>query len=381
MLPQIGIEILGELGITNGRMLDPYCGTGSSFIAGLDRGISEMHGFDINPLAVLISRAKFTKIDLEKAKTYQNRLKNQIIDFVEKNGDLADFALPQVRNIHFWFSDKVLHELAIIKHFLDKITETSLQRLFLVPFSETIRECSFTRNNEFKLYRMRVDDMLNFKPNAIAVYFGKLDKALKIYEHCYYPRLRNAKIKVKHRCFKEINSHYDVVLTSPPYGDSKTTVAYGQFSMFSNEWLGIDYARKIDCMLMGGKNDCHLYDEGIIADYIGIISKTSHTRALQVSSFYRDLEQSINQVATSVTVGGKVIYIVGNRRVKEIQLPTDQFIAEKFKENGFQHLFTYQRILGNKSMPLVNSPTNKKNKRGSTITREYIVVCEKRKGN
>ena len=30
---------------------------------------------------------------------------------------------------------------------------------------------------------------------------------------------------------------YDVILTSPPYGDSRTTVAYGQFSLFANAWL------------------------------------------------------------------------------------------------------------------------------------------------
>ena len=166
-------------------------------------------------------------------------------------------------------------------------------------------------------------------------------------------------------------------MTSPPYGDSKTTVAYGQFSMFSNEWLEINYARKIDSLLMGGKATKNLYQSGIIADYVNTISKESPTRALQVSSFYQDLENSIYQIADSVKKGGKIIYIVGNRRVKNIQLPTDQFIAEKFEAKRFKHLFTYERLLGNKSMPLKNSPTNKKNKRVSTMTQEFIVVCEK----
>lgn len=73
----------------------------------------------------------------------------------------------------------------------------------------------------------------------------------------------------------------------------------------------------------------------------------------------------------------KVIYVVGNRRVKDVQLPTDQFIAEKFEENGFHHLFTYERVLGNKSMPLKNSPTNQKGVQRGTMTQEYIIVCEK----
>ena len=49
MLPQIGIEIFKELNIKSGRLLDPYCGSGSSFASGLECGLTEMYGFDINP--------------------------------------------------------------------------------------------------------------------------------------------------------------------------------------------------------------------------------------------------------------------------------------------------------------------------------------------
>jgi len=66
MLPQIGIEVFKELNIKNGKLLDPYCGSGSSFASGLECGLTEMHGFDINPLAVLISKVRFTKVSIDK---------------------------------------------------------------------------------------------------------------------------------------------------------------------------------------------------------------------------------------------------------------------------------------------------------------------------
>ena len=78
MLPQIGIEILKELNISTGKLLDPYCGSGSSFASGLECGITEMFGFDINPLAVLISRAKYTKLSLEKITDIKIQLRNQV---------------------------------------------------------------------------------------------------------------------------------------------------------------------------------------------------------------------------------------------------------------------------------------------------------------
>lgn len=377
MLPQIGIELFKELNIKKGKMLDPYCGSGSSFIVGLDRGFSEMHGFDINPLAVLISRTKFSKVDLDRVKLLCQRLRNKVYEFVKLEVNLSSLKIPRFYNIEFWFSKQVLQNLSVIKLFIDKIKEKEIKRMFLLPFSETVRECSYTRNSEFKLYRMKSDEILLFNPDVFGIYFNKLNKTINLYEKYYYPKLTDACIDISYRKFPKRENYFDVVLTSPPYGDSKTTVAYGQFSMFSNEWLGIRNARKIDYLLMGGKVRKENYDHGIIVDYVNKISNSSLKRGLEVSSFYFDLENSIADVAKSIKKGGVSIYVVGNRRVTNIQLPTDQFIAEKFEENGFKHLLTYERFLGNKSMPLQNSPSNRVGDRKGTMTKEYIVVSEK----
>jgi len=129
--------------------------------------------------------------------------------------------------------------------------------------------------------------------------------------------------------------------------------------------------------LMGGKKANRLYQKGLIADYISDICKTDNKRAIDVSSFYFDLESSIIDVAKSINEKGKVIYVVGNRTVKNVLLPTDQFIAEKFEENGINHIITYERALSNKAMPSMNSPTNIKGKKLKTMLCEYIVICEK----
>jgi hypothetical protein len=266
------------------------------------------------------------------------------------------------------------------KYFIDKIENENIKNFFLIPFSETVRDCSYTRNNEFKLFKMKEQDLLNFNPNVIGVYFKKFDDAFWLYSNYYYPKLEaNTKIDVQYSTFQPKDEYFDVVLTSPPYGDSRTTVAYGQFSTLSNEWLGINYARKIDGMLMGGVKPKQNIKNGIIADYIAQINKVDNKRALEVSAFYNDLESSIKKVAKSIKKGGKSVYVVGNRTVKNVQLPTDQFIAEKFEQNGFKHIITYERALSNKSMPSKNSPTNEAGKTVNTMLWEYIVICDRMK--
>jgi 16S rRNA G966 N2-methylase RsmD len=378
MLPQIGIDILKEMEATKGTLLDPYCGSGSSFASGLECGLTEMHGFDINPLAILISKAKFTKISLPDFSETRQVFRNNVFEFLKNEGNIKTLKRPVITNIDFWFSQEVIDNLTIIKRFIDAIENENIRNLFLIPFSETARECSYTRNNEFKLFRMKPEALLNFNPDAIGVYFKKLEETFFLYFHHYYPKLDDGiKVNVQYSTFQPQDNYFDIVLTSPPYGDSRTTVAYGQFSTLSNEWLGISYARKIDGMLMGGTKPRNNINKGVIADYIAQISKSDSKRALEVSAFYYDLGASIKQVAGSVKRGGKSIYVVGNRTVKNVQLPTDQFIAETFEENGFKHLITYERALSNKAMPSRNSPTNEAGKTVSTMLSEYIVVCEK----
>ena len=378
MLPQIGIEIFKELNIKSGKLLDPYCGSGSSFASGIECGLTEMHGFDINPLAVLISKVRFTKVSINELVETKREIRNSIYEFLKDEKNIEMLKQPQITNIDFWFSKEVIDHLTVIKYFIDKIADENIRNFFLIPFSETVRECSYTRNNEFKLFRMKSEDLLHFNPDVIGVYLNKLGDAIFLYSNFYFPKLsEKTSINVQYATFQPNDDYFDVVLTSPPYGDSRTTVAYGQFSTLSNEWLGIDYARKIDGMLMGGTKPKQNIKNGIIADYISEINKVDHKRALEVSAFYNDLDSSIQRVAKSIRKGGKSIYVVGNRTVKNVQLPTDQFIAEKFEQNNFKHIVTYERALSNKAMPSKNSPTNVAGKTVSTMLFEYVVVCEK----
>jgi hypothetical protein len=286
--------------------------------------------------------------------------------------------LPKVTNIDFWFSKETVKNLSVVKHCIDKISNIGIRTLFYIPFSETVRDCSYTRNNEFKLYRIKEEDILNFNPDVIGLFFKRLDDVITYYKTFYLPNLTDkTNVTVKETAFMSSKNVYDVVLTSPPYGDSRTTVAYGQFSTLSNEWLGVNAARKIDAQLMGGGKCPVIISEGCIAEAVHEISKQNYKRAIEVSSFYYDLEESIKHVAASVKAGGKSIYIVGNRRVKNTELPTNKFIAEKFEENNFKHIITYKRLLSNKAMPSKNSPTNKAGKTVNTMLYEYIVVCEK----
>lgn len=373
MLPQIGLELLKEFKANKTNLLDPYCGSGSSFISGLEYGIKQFRGFDLNPLAVMIAKARLNYIE----SAYLLKQKKQLLAQIKtKNEQILDFnPLKNITNLHFWIGEEAQKSLILIFSYIQTLRDKDLQNLFMLGFSETLREVSYTRNNEFKLFRMK--NYENYKPNVCEVFNQNLKTIINNYLTFYQPKLQNIAYGINNTHFQYSQQKFDTLLTSPPYGDSKTTVAYGQFSIFINEWLGFKDARKLDSQLLGGKKSKYLYQKGLIKDYIFEIDKIDKKRALEVSSFYFDLEKSIKDLADSLNIGGKAFFIVGNRRVKNIELPTDKFIAEVLCKNGFRHLQTITRKISNKSMPIKNSPTNQVGKLSLTMNKEFIVVCEK----
>ena len=372
MLPQIGIDLFKELKINKNKLLDPYCGTGSSILAGIASGFSEFHCFDINPLAILITEARYTRLNTKKILNYRKNLEYAVY-YEQEN-----ISPPPVTNIDFWFSNRVIKDLSVVrKSILEEIGNKKYRSLFWLAFSETVRFVSYTRNSEFKLYRMTEEKRKSFHPDVFELYFKNLDKILNTYFKIYLPLLKKQKFHFYNREFMYKKNKYDAILTSPPYGDSRTTVAYGQFSTLSNEWIGFPNPRKIDSQLMGGKKIKTLYDKGVLFSSIKKINKIDHKRALEVSSFYMDLEKSIKEVSKAIVSKGFSIYVVGNRIVKNVTLPTDQFIAEQFEKNNFRHILTYKRSISSKVMPNQNSPTNVVGKKVNTMHEEYIIVCQK----
>ena len=170
---------------------------------------------------------------------------------------------------------------------------------------------------------------------------------------------------------------YDVVITSPPYGDSQTTVAYGQYSRLAAEWIGLPNARKIDKLAMGGQHSKEILTDTPVSSAIDKIRLVDEKRAREVSAFYIDLDGSIHSIAQVLSSYATVCYVVGNRRVKGVLLPTDEFVVDAFSQHGFTHKATIVRNIPNKRMPKKNSPSNIAGETATTMHEENIVVCQR----
>lgn len=387
MIPQVAGKLLDLFGISAKSLFDPYSGSGTSLVESNIRGINAF-GTDLNPLARLIAKAKTTtpKITLlEKQISAFNKM--ALEDKLRKLKET-----PQVYGIarlDFWFKPEVIEKLFRLRKFIQNIEDEEIRLFFQVAFSETVRDSSNTRNAEFKLYRYGEDKLAKFNPDVYGIMASKLQRNLDGYRK-YKAIIEN----LKHRPFANVYDFntvdgipenfilpesIDIVVTSPPYGDSGTTVAYGQYSRLSAAWLELEEPDKIDRKLMGGKivKEVLSFPSEALNSAIENIKKSDEKRAREVASFYVDLHASISNVAKVIKQNGYACYVVGNRKVKGVVLPTDIAVKDFFGNYGFEYVNTFMRSIPNKRMPSRNSPTNATGVLDDTMTQEYIVVMRR----
>ena len=130
-------------------------------------------GCDINLLVRLITTAKTTPIPLGALEHYSQDLRDAIIQ-VEFSGDVPSAPVPDVLNLDYWFSEDVTRRLSFLRDRINAVEDESVRNFCWVAFSETVRECSYTRNGEFKLYRMPAQKLATFQPDVFGVFQDKL---------------------------------------------------------------------------------------------------------------------------------------------------------------------------------------------------------------
>ncbi|TDL93346.1 DNA methylase [Macrococcus brunensis] len=403
MIPQLAkefIELVKEVKPEIKKLYDPFMGSGTSLVEGLVHDL-EVYGTDINPLSQMMSKAKTTPIEPSKLSRAISDLEYSIreMTILHHEGNYKISNLPDFDKIDFWFKKEVIISLQLIKNCINDFMDDDLKTFFMASFSETVRHVSNTRNNEFKLYRMAPEKLENWSPNVNDEFLkrvyrneiGNMDFYKQLEEvGNYSPKTvinKQSNIKLPDE-FK--NEMFDIVVTSPPYGDSKTTVAYGQFSRLSAQWLDlkIDDDTKInqlDNVMLGGRTDRKIIvndvldhlDSPTLNTVFNLIKHKDEKRALEVLQFYIDLDKSIKETTRVMKPESYQFWVVANRTVKMISIPTDIIISELFRKYNVHHLYSFYRKIPNKRMPSKNSPTNKIGNHSVTMTSEIILMLKK----
>lgn len=381
MIPQVARRLIRLYGQPRGLLLDPFCGSGTSLVEARLAGMNAI-GIDLNPFAALLARVKTTDYDLEKAAAEAKRLRHKVEELAKSD---CSVPTPQFFNIDYWFKSEVQSDLAVLRYAIEHFVVPELKDFFLVAFAATVRECSNTRRREYKLYRLSDAQLSQYNPQVFSTFWEKVGRNLKGLSEFLADRHPDACVQVFEgdaRLSLPIqDAIIDLIVTSPPYGDSQTTVAYGQFSRLALQWIGYadEVAKSVDRRALGGQRRAtHVaFHSPTLERTVAHIERQNPKRAAQVAQFYGDFADCFPEISRVSKLGSIGCFVVGNRTVKGVRIPTDQILIEIASCFGWTHLTTYHRRIPNKRMPLRNSPTNRSGELCDTMTEEHIVILRR----
>lgn len=380
MPPQLARRLISEYSDFGDLVVDPFCGSGTVLVEASLAGRRSI-GVDINPLAVLVSKGKTTPIPPGRLSLAIGKILNSLSEDDNLYQSSVDF-----ENVDYWFKKHVRKHLAKLRSLIDQVHEGDVRRFFQICLSATVREVSNSRKGEFKPWRLSSMDLRVHRPDVYAVFTRTvLDRARMIHEYSkMLPERRFSRysdvILGDARNLPLKRSSVDLIVTSPPYGDSITTVAYGQFSKFSSLWVGLPrhLATRVDQISLGGRVSS-ISDQSVVSPALQrtlkVLGNSESGRGARVCRFFTDLAVSLTSIERCLKIGGIMCLIIGNRTVARVKLPTDQILEELVLSAGkFDHEGTYERRIPKKVLPWANAPENIAHLKGATIARESIAI-------
>jgi len=125
MIPQIPGTLLKhyleeEIIQKGGTLYDPFCGSGTSIVEANLHGLNGV-ALDINPFAVMLSKAKTTPLDISELKKAQKELLNGLKKELE-SVNKGEITVQKPEGVNSgWFPHPQIHQLIHIRNRIQKI--------------------------------------------------------------------------------------------------------------------------------------------------------------------------------------------------------------------------------------------------------------------
>lgn len=380
-------------------VLDPFAGSGTVMTESMLRGL-DFRGVDINPLAILLLKVKARP--LAEATLASALAKVLTAVDQDRRTSKLDF-----RGREKWFSDPVAVQLTRLHRGIAALPGQDVRRFFWVCLAATVRRVSNSRTSTFKLHsyppdvlELRVVDALReFKEVAAENITQATVQRQALAASGLLTRSGHYKGRIQHQLAdvrsindKQLSSGADLLMTSPPYGDNRTTVPYGQYAFLPLKWIDpadldggdeladlIENPYRTDVASLGGRPSGEVVDllaelaerSDSVREASKVLKDVPGDGLRRFGAFVCDLDEAMRKINTQLRPGAFQFWTLGERSISSHRIPTTRIVAELAAVQGCTEVVTLTRAIpnGRKRMAIRNDS-------GSTIRSETILVMQ-----
>jgi hypothetical protein len=336
MAPGIALQVMSEM--RGAVVLDPMMGSGTVPAMARAQGHRGI-GFDIDPLAVLISRVWTTAFDHEEIRDEAaGVLTRASTEF--KNLTSGD-AFPDSSNeesrqfIRYWFDGHARRQLAGLSIAIGSLQSAATRDVLWCAFSRLIiskqsgasRAMDLSHSRPHRAFERAPEKPLKKFPLAVErVIINGIDK--KTAGSGPEPTIKMG--DARHLDLPDRS--VDLVLTSPPYLNA---IDYIRCSKFSLVWMGynIDCLRQVRTDSVGTEaaHQPPLDDDKEIRTVLRALKLCPRLEKRQeriLTRYIHDMRQAISEVGRVLSSTGKAVYVVGENTLRGTYIRTSVAVSK-----------------------------------------------------
>jgi hypothetical protein len=397
MVPQMQRELLECIRLESGgeSVFDGFVGSGTTMAEAMLQGL-DFIGVDINPLAVLLCRAKRGPFFIHALEEAADRVSQRA------TADSARTIEIGWKGWRKWFRQDVALGLSRLRRSIRREPVLSTRRFMWVALAETVRLSSNSRTSTVKLH-VRTPEDRSRRINVLKTFEQIVEQNLDRFDdqrralaekdllaHGHY----TGQVDVE---LKDISSEpseraaarpCQILLTSPPYGDNATTVPYGQHAFLPLQWIDLAdidpnadqrflaSTHAIDSMSLGAPTRGALEQveplrvlSPALDATLNRLEKLPRDRPARVAAFWRDLDAGLANILAGIDDGALMAWTVGNRRVGGHEVPMDSILRELLEHRGCTSVTSLAR-----EIPDCRKRMASRNSIAATMNAEQVLV-------
>lgn len=329
------------------RMLgDVFCGCGTVAHEARRSGLA-FWGCDINPVAILIARAKSSPLKGSKLRA----LCEQVLERADamrvpsRPADVESF-------LQRWYSREQYIALAQLLAAIEAVASprSAYRIALLCAFSSILKACSYWRAWSIKP-RVDADKALRTPTMAFAAACARLARA---YDDAQWPDGPTPQLHVADvRTVPAPAQRPNLLVCSAPYS---TSVDYAELHQLSAAWLGHfpELARLRRTTIGTPLAGARLRERHALLNRVGLQAVFAlHTQdpgaASAIANYFVDMQQVARRCMDFLAPGGLAVFVVGNARLRGQIIDNAAHMAEALLEAGFTRVRVARRQISNKA--------------------------------
>lgn len=335
MAPDIAIDHLGSTADEELVVLDPMCGSGTVLAAATTRGHSA-RGFDVDPLAVLMSSVATHAVDTEEVIAEAERV---CALARESSVDTPRWNDPETQKFaEYWFAAPQRRQLNRLSRELDKVDDDVVRRALHVALSRTI----ITKAPKASL----AADTSHSRPHRVVtessydVYRG-FESSVASLKKLLDERSIVGPVEVRRgdaRALDLPDSSVDLVITSPPYLNA---IDYLRGHKMSLIWFGhtIPELRKIRSNSIGAERALDGNALKQVEDMVQYIKDSvdapEQLPMATITRYAHDLALFSHELNRVCKTGSEVVTVIGNSTLRGNYIQNDVLVRKAYEHSGF----------------------------------------------